>query len=674
MSEPIASYGQPIEAQARSVLGIPAFRQIWVALSLSSLGDWLGLLAVTALAKELAADDYAKANFAIAGVFIVRLLPAVFLGPLAGVIADRFDRKKVMVYGDLLRGGLFITIPLFPNYLWLYTATVLIECITLFWSPAKEASVPNLVPRRRLEAANQLSLLATYGTAPIAAGLFTILALISGSLASTFSFFASNPVDLALYLNAASFFFGAYTIARLRVPLKSEHESRQAQASFFASLTDGWKFIGTTPHIRALIIGMLGAFAAGGAVIGLARTYVGDLGGGDAAYGVLFGAVFLGLAVGMGLGPRLLRGFSRRRLFGLALAIAGICLAILAVVANLPIAVFTVIMLGFFAGLAWVSGFTMLGLEVSDELRGRTFAFVQSLIRITLVAVLAAAPVMAAAIGVHSIRFRNIELNYSGAEATLLLGGILAAVLGVVSYRQMDDRKGISLVRDLVASLTGQLGSPTRHEGFFIALEGGEGAGKSTQAARLKEWLESEGHEVLLTFEPGDTPLGQKLRTLLLDVGTGAIAARTEAMLYAADRAEHVATVIKPMLDRRGVVITDRYMDSSIAYQGAGRDLDGEDVARLSRWATGGLFPDLTIIIDLEPKVALDRFNTDFDRLESEPLDFHNRVRESFLALAAQEPSRYLVVDGTLTPDEIFAAIKTRTDDMLRDLRAGREA
>jgi dTMP kinase len=670
----MATYGQSSEAQARSVLGIPAFRRLWVALSLSSLGDWLGLLAVTALAKELAADDYAKANFAIAGVFIVRLLPAVFIGPLAGVIADRLDRRRVMVIGDVLRGGLFVTIPLFPNYLWLYTATILIECITLFWSPAKEASVPNIVPRSRLEGANQLSLLATYGTAPIAAGLFAILALISGSLASTISFFATNPLDLALYLNAISFFFGAYTVWRLRVPLKSEEESRAAQTGFFASLADGWKFIGTTPHIRALIIGMLGAFAAGGAVIGLARTYVGDLGGGDAAYGVLFGAVFLGLAAGMGLGPRLLRGFSRRRLFGLALTVAGVCLAILAVVANLPIAVFTVIVLGFHAGLSWVSGFTMLGLEVRDEVRGRTFAFVQSLIRVTLVVVLALAPVMAAAIGVHSLQFRNVELNYNGAEVTLLLGGLLAAVLGVVSYRQMDDRKGIPLLRDLYASLRGELGVTTRHNGFFIALEGGEGAGKSTQAKRLQEWLESEGHEVLLTFEPGDTALGQKLRALLLDVGTGSIAPRTEAMLYAADRAEHVATVIQPMLDRGGFVITDRYMDSSIAYQGAGRDLNGDEVARLSRWATGGLYPDLTVVIDVEPKVALDRFQTAFDRLESEPLDFHNRVRQSFLALAALEPARYLVVDGTQTPDEIFAAIRARIAEMLRDMHAGQSA
>jgi dTMP kinase len=146
-------------------------------MSFSSLGDWLGLLATTALAQQLSGGDYAKANFAIAGVFIARLLPAVFLGPIAGVIADKLDRRKLMVTCDILRTALYISIPLFHNYLWLYTATILVECVTLFWSPAKEASVPNLVPREKLESANQVSLLAAYGTAPIAATLFTFLSL-----------------------------------------------------------------------------------------------------------------------------------------------------------------------------------------------------------------------------------------------------------------------------------------------------------------------------------------------------------------------------------------------------------------------------------------------------------------------------------------------------------------
>ena len=157
-----------------AVLRVTSFRRLWLALSGSSLGDWLGLLATTALAKELGSgggDSYAGANLAVAAVLILRLAPAVVLGPVAGVIADRLDRKFVMVTGDVLRGLLFMTIPIVGTLEWLFVATLLIECLAVFWIPAKEATVPNLVPRNRLEAANQMSLVTTYGTAPVAAPL-----------------------------------------------------------------------------------------------------------------------------------------------------------------------------------------------------------------------------------------------------------------------------------------------------------------------------------------------------------------------------------------------------------------------------------------------------------------------------------------------------------------------
>jgi len=169
MAQSIPNLSTPGQNPSRGALSIPAFRKLWNAMAFSSFGDWLGLLATTALAQQLAGGDYATANFAIAGVFIARLLPSVILGPLAGVIADKFDRKKVMVFGDVFRALLFISIPIVGNYFWLYTATVLIECITLFWSPAKDATMPNLVPRNKLESANQMTLLASYGSAPFAA-------------------------------------------------------------------------------------------------------------------------------------------------------------------------------------------------------------------------------------------------------------------------------------------------------------------------------------------------------------------------------------------------------------------------------------------------------------------------------------------------------------------------
>jgi dTMP kinase len=631
----------------------------------SSLGDWLGLLATTALAAQLSGGSYATANYAIAGVFIARLLPAVFLGPIAGVIADRFDRRRLMVTVDILRGALYISIPIVHTYFWLYAAMILVECLTLFWSPAKEASVPNLVPRDKLENANQVSLLAAYGTAPVAAILFSALTLISGAIAAVSPLVPSNAVDIALYVNALSFFFAAYTIRGLKEIPKGSASKKDVEQNVAQSLAEGWKTVSQSKIIRGLIIGMVGAFSAAGAVIGLARTFVGDLGGGDAAYGVLFGAVFTGLAIGIAFGPRIFAQFSRRRLFGASLSTAGIFLVLLAAISNFTLSVFIVIILGAFSGITWVTGFTMLGMEVHDDVRGRTFAFVQSLIRITLVAVLAIAPIIAATIGEHEYTFQNTTLNYNGAQITMLLAGVIAALIGFIAYRQMKDRPTVSLWSDIVSALQGELGAITGTEtkGVFIAFEGGEGTGKSTQSQLLEKWLIQEGEVVVLTREPGGTTLGKDLRKILLGHETGAISPRAEALLYAADRAHHVYSIIRPALDRGDVVITDRYFDSSAAYQGAGRVLIPGEVARISRWATESLYPTLTILIDVPAEIGLGRLQS-LDRLEAEPREFHERVRQEFLQIAMMDPERYFVVDGTQSVDAIHAQIIERVAEL----------
>ena len=651
---------------SENVLRIPAFRRLWNAMSFSSFGDWLGLLATTALAQQLAGGDYATANFAIAGVFIARLLPSVILGPLAGVIADRFDRKRVMVIGDILRAALFISIPIVGTYLWLYIATVLVECVTLFWSPAKEATVPNLVPKNKLENANQMSLFAAYGSAPVAAIIFSLLSISATAVGAALGLENYTAVDLALYLNAISFFVSAITIARLEIPKDHIHLNRKTP-SLTDSLLDGAKFIFKTKLIRGLIIGMIGAFLAAGAVIGLARTFVGDLNAGDAAYGILFGAVFTGLAGGIALGPKVFSQFSRRRLFGASLTVAGSMLIVLSLLQNLVLAILVVVVIGLFAGVSWVSGFTMLGIEVSDEMRGRTFAFVQALVRISLVAVLAISPLIAAAIGEHTYALGEAVLTYNGAAFTMLGGGIIAVIVGQISYHQMKDRPGVSFWSDVLNALRGELGSITlmKSEGIFIAFEGGEGSGKSTQAKLLKGWFEEEGKEVTLTREPGGSVLGKGLRKILLANETGVISPRSEALLYAADRAHHVYSVIKPALERGEVVITDRYFDSSIAYQGAGRTLSSSEVARISRWATESLYPTLTIILDQPAEIGLSR-KKNADRLESESIDFHNRVRQEYLQLASVDPERYLVIDARKPVADIHIEIVSRIKEMIK--------
>jgi dTMP kinase len=634
-------------------------------MAFGSLGDWLGLLATTALAQQLSGGNYATANFAIAGVFIARLLPAVFLGPIAGVIADRLDRRILMVVADVIRFALYISIPIVNNYFWLYTATILVECVSLFWSPAKDASVPNLVPKEKLESANQVSLFAAYGTAPIAAGLFAILALLSSAIAAAFPSFKGTSIDIALYINALSFAFSAWTIFNLREIPKRHQSGKQADSSVGKSLIEGYKVVSSSKIIRGLIVGMIGAFIAAGAVIGLARTFVGDLGGGDAGYGVLFGSVFSGLAIGIAFGPKIFAQFSRRRLFGASLTVAGSFLVLLAAIPNFTLAVFIVIILGAFSGVCWVTGFTMLGLEVHDDVRGRTFAFMQSIIRVTLVAVLAISPIIAAYIGEYRIKVRNTEVAYNGAAITLLLAGLFAILIGAVSYHQMKDRPNVSIWSDISNAIKGELGSITgaQTKGIFIAFEGGEGSGKSTQSKLLKKWLEEEGEEVLLSREPGGTEMGKDLRRILLDHSTGEISPRAEALLYAADRAHHVFSKIRPALDRGEVVITDRYFDSSIAYQGAGRILVSGEVARISRWATESLFPTLTILIDQPAEIGLSRLKSK-DRLEIEPIDFHERIRQEYLQLTLLDPERYLVVDGRQSIEEIHDEIIARVGEI----------
>jgi dTMP kinase len=664
MPKTLPTPAAPPQQVTRGVLAIKPFRKLWNSMVFSSLGDWLGLLATTALAQQLSGGDYAKANFAIAGVFIARLLPAVFLGPIAGVIADKLDRRKLMVNCDILRTALYISIPIFHNYFWLYTAMILVECITLFWSPAKEASVPNLVPREKLESANQVSLLAAYGTAPVAALIFTFLSLFTSAINAAFSLNVT-AVDLALYANALSFAFAAFTIWGLREIPKGAAAKHAAETGIIKSLHEGWKAVSGSKLIRGLIVGMVGAFVAAGAVIGLARTFVGDLGGGEAAYGVLFGAVFTGLALGIALGPKVFAQFSRRRLFGASLTISGAFLVALAAIPNLVLAVFIVIILGAFSGITWVTGFTMLGMEVQDDVRGRTFAFVQSLIRVVLVGVLAVAPLIAAAVGEHTFKFQNTQVSYNGAAVTILIAGLFASLIGFVSYKQMKDRPTVSLWSDIVNAFKGELGSITGAptQGIFIAFEGGEGIGKSTQSQLLKQWLEQEGETVVLSREPGGTDLGIEIRKILLSHSTGEISPRAEALLYAADRAHHVFSVIRPALANGQVVISDRYFDSSIAYQGAGRVLEPGEVARISRWATESLFPTLTIIIDLPAEIGLGRLKSK-DRLESQPIAFHERVRQEFLQLAAVDPERYFIVDGNQSIDDIHTAIISRVSQI----------
>jgi dTMP kinase len=340
---------------------------------------------------------------------------------------------------------------------------------------------------------------------------------------------------------------------------------------------------------------------------------------------------------------------------------------------------------------AYVTGYTIVGREVDDDTRGRTFAFLYSAIRVVLFAVIAVAPFIAAGLtalvrgvsGTGNLHIAQVSYQGIGYNLVILLAALVAFGLGVRAYRQMDDRKGVPLREDLLAAIRGEpspplpsapepahlngYARPAPAPGLLIAFEGGEGSGKTTQARLVSIWLRELGYDVATTHEPGATKIGMRLRALLLDTSSTGMSPQAEALMYAADRAEHVTSVISPALDRGAIVITDRYVDSSLAYQGWGRNLSVEEIARFNWWATGGRTPDLTILLDMDPLAGLNRRTRSADRLEAEPAEFHLRVRSGFLALAAAEPARYLVLDAARPQPEITRDIQDRIRDLLPD-------
>ncbi|MGY1855117.1 dTMP kinase [Modestobacter sp. SYSU DS0290] len=658
-----------IGSRIRAVLRVRDFRKLWMSTALSSFGDWLGLLAISSTAYSLL-DGYA-ANFAVGGVLAFRLLPAIVLGPLAGAFADRFDRRKTMVVSDVLRFGLFASIPLVGDLVWLFIAQFLIEAISLFWIPAKDAAVPNMVRKDQLEAANQLSLVTTYGLTPVLAGVVMAVLTAAGGLSELIP--GVDEADLALYLNALTFLVAAVVIWNLPSISGRRAEGTQVTGDgFLRSLKEGFSFAGHTPLVRGLVVGITGAFVAAGVVIATAQAFVMSMGGGTAAYGLLFGAVFVGLGLGIAVGPSVARDLPRERLFGIMIVGAGIAVALLASTFTLWLALFLVVLMGFFAGIAYLAGFTLLGTEVEDAIRGRTFALVQSLVRAALILSLAVAPFGVGFIARHTVSLGPVALTVTGERLMLLLAGLLAVGVGLVAYRQMDDGRPMPLIADVVTALRRDTTARRRLAGggVLIAFEGGEGAGKSTQVRRLHEWLTEEGLGARTTLEPGGTPSGGRIRSILLDPASSGLSPRSEALLYAADRAQHVHDVLRPALDAGEVVITDRFVDSSLAYQGAGRTIPMDDVRSISRWATQGLQPDLTVLLDLPPEIGLARARgrAAADRMESESLEFHQRVRQTFLALAEAEPDRYLVLDARQSPDELAAAIRRRVSVLLEGL------
>jgi dTMP kinase len=663
-------------AALRSALAVRAFRRLWLVLGLSSLGDWVGLLASATFAGQQVTGSAAQ-GAAFGSVIAVRMLPALVLGPVAGVIADRWDRRYTMVVCDLIRFLFFASIPAATLVTsdhkaivgWTVVATFVIESVQMAWAPAKEASVPNLLPKARLETANQLTLATTYGITPVIAGLLlagantVVNALYHPSPQSAFS-----PTHLALYFDAATFLATALVVYFGIKEISGRAVQRPAKRpSLLREFVTGWSYIARTPLVRGLVLGILGAFGGAGVVIGTAKLYAQSLSGGYSTFYILFAVLFVGLGIGIVSGPRIVGELSRRRWFGLSIVLAAVSVTALAFAWHLALAVVAAVGVGVGAGMAFLSGTTLLYRDVTDDVRGRVFAFIQTATQVVLLLTIAVSSI---AVGVGGSR-RVLGLNVSSTRPLLLVAGVFGIVAGVIAFRQMDDKRGVPLLADVWSSVRGRplsVAERTVGTGRFIVFEGGEGAGKSTQVRLLADRLRAQGREVVVTREPGATEVGAQIRTLLLSGGQDSLAPRAEALLYAADRADHVASLVRPAIERGAVVISDRYVDSSIAYQGAGRTLPVEEIKWLSKWATGGLKPDLVVLLDIEPEQGLRRVarrGTGNDRLEQEELPFHDRVRYAFLDLAGAEPGRYLVLDADRPAEQVAALVAERVEQIL---------
>ncbi len=638
------------------------FRNLALATVTSALGDWIGVLAILALTVEIMGPTRA-APFALGAVMAARVIPAMLLGPVAGVFVDRWNRKRVLIGADIGRGLVMALIPFTDELLTLLLATLVIEVLSALFAPAKDAVFPRLVRRDQLVAANQVNLIVTYGTLPLGGVLYAAFVSLAVAVAPPETFLANRPIALAIWFNALSFLISAPLLARLRVghAERVTHVQHVEAPGAWTQLREGLAFITSHPIIRALIVGVMIAFVSAGVVMSLGELFARILNAGPEAFGTLVAAVGTGLLVGLVASGPLTARIDKERLFAPGIGLAGAGLIASALMPRLDLALVTGALMGLGAGVAFIVGYTVLQERTVDALRGRTFAAFHSGVRVAILGATVAGPLMVGILGVEQpirepaagpVGFYPYQLG--GVRLTLVIAGLLAVVGAVLTDRWL--RRSLDSAQALELG-PGNAVLEVRH-GRLVVFEGGDGAGKSTQIRLLRKAIERAGHETLVTREPGGTDLGEEIRGLLLDPAGPALGDRAEALLYAAARAQHVDEVIAPALEQGAVVLCDRYLDSSVVYQGVARGLGKEQITELNTWATAGVRPDLVVLLDVDPSVGLGRLAGDADRLEAAGLEFHRTVNSAFRRLADLDPERYLVVDAGQPVEELHGRIR----------------
>ncbi|MFF5568124.1 dTMP kinase [Streptomyces sp. NPDC012623] len=611
------------------------------------------------------------------------------------------DRRWTMIVADVLRLGLLIVAPLWLDWTPERALPILLSTVFVlgvaerFWTVAKESAAPALLPAPPLEGAavrplpdhldalRKLSLRTTFLAVPAAATVLLVATLIGNLLGTGIGWFSLHQAALGSYVAAGLFAASVSTLYFLELPDGHTPRPRSPLEGLRGpggAAADRAGDKGRTGAVPLLVLACAAIAAAVASAVAVSVLQAKDLGGGPVAFALLVLALTGGTGLGIRNAAKVLPALSRRRLFALSIAVTGVALLAMGLVPDTATVLLLALFTGFTAGVVANTGHSLIDVEVEEPRRRRVTEHLHAVVRVFIGLGVVVAPLLAAAIGPHRLASGTFVFAHDGAAFTLMLVGALLLPLAAVVLAKTDDRSGVPLRRDLGDALRGgadpvQVPSGT---GFFLALEGGDGAGKTTQVEALAAWIRAKGHEVVVTREPGATPVGKRLRSILLDVSSAGLSNRAEALLYAADRAEHVDSVVRPALERGAIVISDRYIDSSVAYQGAGRDLSPTEIARISRWATDGLVPNLTVLLDVSPEAARERFTEAPDRLESEPTEFHQRVRTGFLTLAAADPSRYLVVDAGQQPEEITTVVRHRLDQLLplseAEVRAREEA
>ncbi|MGH2678317.1 MAG: MFS transporter, partial [Actinomycetota bacterium] len=373
VSEEIAALRGTRPATFRTLLRDPAFSRLYRAILVSSLGDWIGFVAVVAMVTRIGGGS---AGFAVSGVMLARLLPSILFGPFAGVLVDRFDRKRLMVIADVSRGIGYATLPLFPRLPWIYTMSFLIECMSLLWTPARDAIIPNLVPRRQLSNANTIALATGYGTLPLGGIAYTAITAMAVSIGGSIAYVEQNPESIALWLDALTFFFSAWMISglALRRTGRPAKQGKLKATEAFSDLKEGVAFLKDHAFVRAMTIGIVLAFTGAGAVISVGPIFASaGLDGGPTAWGFLVTALGVGMALGMVLVAQVTKVVEKDTLFPLAILGGGAALIVLAAMPSIVLAALATVAMGAAAGATWVTGYTLLHENVTDELRGRVF-------------------------------------------------------------------------------------------------------------------------------------------------------------------------------------------------------------------------------------------------------------------------------------------------------------